>query len=163
MLNNRLQNTGENRRARSPPHLRFPEQPVDTRPLPENWIRRRSNTIDPGRIYYFNVLTGESRWDFPDLEEERRRTYAEHQDSIQRLQAARQARIRSAEAERQERILRAEAESQALILRAEARNARILRAEAERQALLEEEEEEREKLENVNKVLEITNHRYVQN
>jgi regulator of protease activity HflC (stomatin/prohibitin superfamily) len=146
-------------RSRSPPHTRFPEQPVDTRPLPENWIVRSSNNVEPGRIYYFNGLTGESRWDPPDPDEERRRSYAENQERIQLLQDARRMRIQRAEAAYQARIQGAEAARQARNQRQEALHASILRAEAARQAVLEDEEEDREKLYNVTNGYRILNNR----
>ena len=34
--------------------------------LPFGWVVRQSKTY-PDRIYYFNVNTGASSWEFPDL------------------------------------------------------------------------------------------------
>jgi len=34
--------------------------------LPTNWERRISNNIFPNRPYYFNWITNESKWDFPE-------------------------------------------------------------------------------------------------
>ena len=154
-----------NRFAGSPQRSRQPNRSLQNRPLPENWIRSVSSTIEPGRVYYINGLTRESQWDFPDHphadgggglhpqhavehgvgeqpeEEERRRRYQERADEVFRIaEAERQAHIQRLDAERQARIQRTRAERQ-----------------AERQARLEEEEEDRLKLEQVNSDLEITN------
>ena len=98
------------------------EHPDATRPLPlpENWTRNFSHT---GRIYYTNMSTGHSQWDFPYPEEEEiRQQYDVVADEVFHIQAERQARNERAQAERQ-----------ALL-------------EAERQARLEAEQENRENL-----------------
>ena len=154
-----------NRFAGSPQRSSLPNQSLynrqlQNRSLPENWIRRLSST---GREYYINELTGLSQWEFPDHphadggvgeqpgEEERRRRYQEVADQVFLIaESERQARIQRLEAERQARI-----ERQAHI----ERQARIERARAR----LEEEEEDRLKLEQVNRDLEITNSRRIAN
>ena len=38
----------------------------DIRRPPNDWVVRTSTTIDPGRQYYLNLITGEARWTFPE-------------------------------------------------------------------------------------------------
>ena len=70
----------------------------DERPLPFGWVRAISNNVDPDRVYYTNGI--QSRWDFPNQEEDERRARIE---LAQRRQARRQARIQLAQAEQEHR------------------------------------------------------------
>lgn len=49
----------------SPRHLRNPTYISDIRIPPEPWVVHISKEVDPGRQYYFNVKTNESKWEFP--------------------------------------------------------------------------------------------------
>ena len=80
------------------------EHPDDTRPLPlpPNWTRNFNHT---GRIYYSNMSTGHSQWDFPyPEEEESRQQYDVVADEVFHIEAERQARNERAQAERQARL-----------------------------------------------------------
>jgi len=75
-----------------------------TRPLqlPPNWTRNFNHT---GRIYYSNMLTGHSQWDFPyPEEEESRQQYDVVADEVFHIEAELQARNERAQAERQARL-----------------------------------------------------------
>ena len=48
--------------ARSPPR---PNYILDPRTPPQNWVVRWSTRKQPGRPYYFNVITNQTRWSFP--------------------------------------------------------------------------------------------------
>jgi hypothetical protein len=50
----------------SPRHLRNPTYIPDTRIPPEPWVVHISKQVYPGRQYYFNVRTNESKWEFPE-------------------------------------------------------------------------------------------------
>ena len=54
--------------ARSPQRTRSPPRPnyiLDPRTPPQNWVVRWSTRKQPGRPYYFNVITNQTRWSFP--------------------------------------------------------------------------------------------------
>ena len=58
---------------RSPPRSRNPNIPSyisDVRMNPSNWVILTSRTSDPGRQYYFNLITNETRWEFPEDNDE---------------------------------------------------------------------------------------------
>ncbi len=85
-------------------NFRNVEQPQYTRPLPlpPNWTRNFNHT---GRIYYSNMSTGHSQWDFPyPEEEESRRRYDVVADEVFHIEAELQARNERAQAERQARL-----------------------------------------------------------
>lgn len=50
----------------SPRHSSNPNYISDMRIPPENWFICISENIHPGRPYYFNVITNESQWNFPE-------------------------------------------------------------------------------------------------
>jgi len=85
-------------------NFRNVEQPHYTRPLPlpPNWTRNFNHT---GRIYYSNMSTGHSQWDFPyPEEEESRQQYDVVADEVFHIEAELQARNERAQAERQARL-----------------------------------------------------------
>ena len=92
------------RLSRSPTRHQPRHQPRDPleneRPLPFGWVRAISNNVDPDRVYYTNGI--QSRWDFPNQEEDERRARIE---LAQRRQARRQARIQLAQAEQEHRAI----------------------------------------------------------
>jgi hypothetical protein len=63
----------------SPQHLRNSTDISDIRIPPKPWIIHISTKVDPGKQYYFNVRTKESKWEFP-------------QDDIELLQKPSQSR-----------------------------------------------------------------------
>ena len=80
-------------------NFRNVEQPHYTRPLPlpANWTRNFNHT---GRIYYTNMSTGHSQWDFPyPEEEESRQQYEVIADEVFHIEAELQARNERAQAE----------------------------------------------------------------
>ena len=52
-------------RSPSKKSLHISEYKEEKRKLPTNWERRISNNVFPNRPYYFNLITNESKWDFP--------------------------------------------------------------------------------------------------
>jgi len=53
-------------RSPSKKSLHIGKYKQENRKLPTNWERRISNNIFPNRPYYFNWITNESKWDFPE-------------------------------------------------------------------------------------------------
>jgi len=53
-------------RSPSKKSLHIGKYKEENRKLPTNWERRISNNIIPNRPYYFNWITNESKWDFPE-------------------------------------------------------------------------------------------------
>jgi hypothetical protein len=53
-------------RSPSKKSLHIGKYEEENRKLPTNWERRISNNIFPNRPYYFNWITNESKWDFPE-------------------------------------------------------------------------------------------------
>ena len=51
----------------SPRHSSNPNYISDIRIPPENWVICISKNIHPERPYYFNVITNESQWNFPEV------------------------------------------------------------------------------------------------
>ena len=49
-----------------PPKISSPLHVSNMRIPPENWFICISENIHPGRRYYFNVITNESQWNFPE-------------------------------------------------------------------------------------------------
>ena len=52
-------------RSPSKKSLHISKYKEENRKLPTNWELRISNNIVPNRPYYFNLITNESKWDFP--------------------------------------------------------------------------------------------------
>ena len=50
----------------SPRRLRNQTYISETRRPPQPWVVRFSQSVDRGKPYYFNVITNESQWEFPD-------------------------------------------------------------------------------------------------
>lgn len=55
-----------NSSRRSPQRAQRDAFENDERPLPIGWVRRTSNNVDPGRVYYANG--GQTQWNFPNQE-----------------------------------------------------------------------------------------------
>ena len=80
----------QNHQLRSPQRLRSPRvtmvPPTNIdRQLPPNWTKHYSQTVDPFKPFYYNNVTNESQWNFPEYHIEANSFLEEYNDPEQPL------------------------------------------------------------------------------